>query len=202
MTIPFSNKKESEIFTKSLYDFVGKANNKNMSAYMSSENMFTLHHGNSFSSIEDNGSELKKHTVEIEFEYSDIRLYHIKQFYIFLHNIIEQMSSQLTKTLYQTLNDTCDKTGNIIDATQEKMTNSEAFLEMLKKVEFGIDKYGNILLPEIHLHPSQAKKFMNEIATQGEEYSNLVEEIKKEKSEQAIKKENERLLKFKGISYE
>jgi len=202
MTIPFSNKKESELFAKSLYDFIGKENNKKMSAYMSSENVFILHHGNSFSSTEDNESELTKHSVKVEFEYSDIRLYNIEQFYVFLHNFIEQISSQMTRTIYKTIGESCDKIGNVIDAKQEKMSNAEAFLEMLRKVELSVDKYGKVIMPQIHLHPSQSETFVKELEAQDETYHQLVENIKKEKSEQAIKKEHERLLKFEGISYE
>lgn len=202
MSIPFPNKKEAEIFTKSLNDFIFKANKQKMSAFVSTENMYTLHHGSSFSSTENNESELKKHAVNVEFEYSNIRLYKIEQFYGFITDFIEQISSQMEKTLYKTISDTCEKTGNTIDAKEKKLSNPEAFLEMLKQIEFSVDKNGNVLIPSIHLHPSQAKKFMDEIKAQGEEYSNKVEEIKKEKSEQAIKKENERLLKFEGITLE
>lgn len=202
MSIPFSNKKESEIFAKSLNEFIVKANSKKMSAYMSSENMYTLHHGSSFSSTDNNESKLTKHAVNIEFEYSNIRLYKIEQFYVFINDFIEQMSSQMTKTLFKIISDSCDKVGNTIDVKQKKLTNPEAFLEMIQKVEFSVDKNGEVLLPTIYLHPSQSQKFMEEIKTQDGEYSNKIEEIKKEKSEQAIIKENERLLKFEGITIE
>lgn len=202
MFVPFSNVKESEIFAKSLNDFIVEENNKKMSAYLSEENMYTLHHGSSFGSSGDNESKLKEHAINIEFEYNDVRLYKIEQFYMFITNFIDQMSSQMTKTLYQTISDTCEKTGNIIDAKQDAMSFPDMFLEMIKKVEFSIDKNGKVVIPEVHLHPSNAKKIMAEIESQGEEYSNLIEKIKKEKSEQAIKKENERLLKFEGITGE
>lgn len=202
MQIPFSHHKESKVFSESLQKFIAIENKKRMSAFLSTENMYVLHHGNTFSSTVNDESDLSKHSVDIEFEYADVRLYKIEQFYQFLNTIIEQMCSQMTRTLYQTISDTCDKTGNVINNVQNTMSNPEAFLEMLKKIEFNVDKNGNILMPSIHLHPSQAKKFMDEIKAQGEEYSNLIEEIKKEKSEQAIQKENERLLKFAGISFE
>ncbi len=169
---------------------------------MSAENSYTIHHGSSFGSVDNNESKLTEHTVNIEFEYSNIRLYKIEQFYLFITNFIEQMSSQMIKSMYQTLNDTCDKVGNTIDVKEKNMSNSEAFLEMIKKVEFGVDKNGKVLIPSIHLHPSQATKFMDEIKAQGKEYENLVEDITKEKSEQAIKKENERLLKYEGVTLE
>ena len=202
MSIPFLNKTESEIFAKSLNDFMVKANSKKMLAYMSSDNMYTLHHGSSFSSTDNNESELTKHAVNIEFEYSNIRLYKIEQLYVFINDFIEQMSSQMTKTLYQTLSDTCEKTGNVIDAKQEAMSFPNMFLEMIKRIEFSVDKDGKVLIPEVHLPPGNAKRFMAELESQGEEYLNLIEEIQKEKSEQAIKKENERLLKFEGVTFE
>lgn len=202
MHIPFSHHEESKIFSESLQNFIAKENNKRMSTYQSAENTYILHHGNSFSSIVDNESDLSKHSVNIEFDYSDIRLYRIEQFYIFLNTIIEEMSSQMIRTLYQTLSDTCDKTGNVIDNVQNVMSNAEAFLEMLRKVEFGVDKYGNVIMPQIHLHPSQSDKFIKELEAQDETYKNLIEEIKKEKTKQAIQKENDRLLRFEGVSLE
>ena len=174
MSVPFSDVKEYRIFAQSLNNFIFKEYNKKMSAYMSPENMYTLHHGNSFSSTEDNESKLTKHAVNIEFEYSNIRLYKIEQFYVFITDFIEQISSQMKKTLYKTLSNTCEKTGNTIDAKEKKLSNPEAFLEMIKKVEFGVDKNGKVLIPNIHLHPDQATKFMDDIKAQGEEYSKLV----------------------------
>lgn len=202
MQIPFSHHEESIIFYNSLQKFIAKKNSKKISVYLSSENTYILHHGNSFGSTADNESNLTKHSVDIEFEYSDIRLYNIEPFYIFLNTIIEQMSSQMARTIYKTIGESCDKIGNVIDNTQKTMSNAEAFLEMLRKVEFGIDKYGEVVIPQIHLHPSQSAKFIEEIQAQDEKYQQLVAEIKKEKSEQAIQKENERLLKFAGISFE
>ena len=183
MTIPFSNKKESEMFTESLNDFIFKANRKKMSAYMSTENMYTLHHGSSFGFTDNNESELTEHTVNIEFEYSNIRLYKIEQFYEFISDFIEQINSEMAKNMFKTLSDTCEKTGNIVDVKQKTITNAEAFLEMIQKVEFSVDKNGKVLVPTVYLHPSQSQKFMDELKAQGKEYTNKVEEIQKEKSE-------------------
>lgn len=202
MSTPFLYSKESEIFVESLNEFIFKINRQKMSAYMSSENMFTLHHGNSFSSIADNESALIKHTVNLDFEYSNIRLYKIEFFYRFIEDFIEQISSQMENTMFKTIGDSCDKSGNVVDTKQKIMTNPEAFLEVLQKIEFSVNKDGEVLLPTMYLHPSKSQKFMEDLKAQGEDFQNKIEEIKKEKSEQALKKEKQRLEKFEGISIE
>jgi hypothetical protein len=68
---------------------------------------------------------------------------------------------------------------------------------MLKKVEFGVDREGNVCLPEMHVAPDMAEKIVNELKSQPPEYSAEVERLKAERSEQALQKEAERKAKFK-----
>lgn len=202
MNKPFLSPKESKEFNKSVNSFISYMCDQQMLPVSSPENRYTLHHGASFSSIDNTEAALIRHSVTVEYKYEDVKNYKIEQLYNFINNFSEQMSSQMTKTIYETLGASCDKIGNTIDATQMSLSNAEAFLEMLKKIEFGVDKHGNVTMPQFHLHPSQSEKFVKELKEQDEAYNQKVEEIKQEKCAQAIKKENDRLLKFEGITLE
>lgn len=199
MNNPFLSQKESKEFNKSVNSFISDTCDKKMSLVLSPENKYTVHHGTSFNSIDNTESELTKHSVTLEYKFEDVRNYNIEQLYKFIHDLSEEMSSQMTKSIYETLGASCDKIGNTIDATQMSLSNAEAFLEMLKKIEFGVDKHGNVTMPQLHLHPSQSEKFVKDIESQPQEYHRKVEEIKQKKYAQAIQKEKQRLSKFEGI---
>jgi len=202
MKKPSLSPKESQEFNKSIDRFISDMCDQKMLLVSSPENRYTVHHGTSFNSIDNTESELTKHSVTLEYKFEDIRNYNIEQFYKFIHDLSEEMSSQMTKSIYETLGASCDKIGNTIDAMQMNLSNAEAFLEMLKKIEFGVDKYGNVIMPQLHLHPNQSEKFVKDIESQTQEYHRKVEEIKQEKCAQAIEKEKQRLSKFEGITLE
>lgn len=203
MNKPFLSPKESKEFNKSVNSFISDMCDQKMSLVSSPENRYTLHHGTSFtfSSIDNTESSLTKHSITIEYKYEDVKNYKIEQLYNFIDNFIEQMSSQMMQTIYQTIGASCDKIGNVIDVKKEKISIADAFLETLRKVEFGVDKHGKVTIPQIHIHPSQAK-FIEELQAQDETYQQLIQDIQKEKSEQAIQKEKYRLAQFEGISFE
>lgn len=66
--------------------------------------------------------------------------------------------SDMTKTMFATLSQVTDFTGNVIDGKGKGLSH-EMLLEMLEKIHIDFDQEGNPLLPSIAIHPDMAKSF-------------------------------------------
>lgn len=197
----FSYKTESKEFGKALLKMAVRAHREKISQYVSKDNMHSFKHGGGWLTVREDGTEessFKKTGVELSMDYEDIIKNDINQFFKFINNFIEGFSSQTVQGIFQTISESCDKIGNTVNQ-KEYSSSAEAFLEMLKKVEFSVNKNGQVDLPQIHVGADAANPLMKSLKEQGEEFQREVERIKNEKSEAAIKKERERLNKYKGV---
>lgn len=109
--------------------------------------------------------------------------------------IVNGLMQEFMRSMYQTIRDSTTKTGNVVDARGGGF-KAEQFIEMLEKIEFGVDRDGNVSFPEIHAGPKLLEKMLRELSTQGPEFEKKVHEITKRKSEAALEKEEERKSKF------
>ena len=200
-TITF--KQESFVFANSLNEYIINKNKEKMSHFSDDKNTYSLHHGRSMgNSNEILDSELTKHSVEVTYDINDVLEYKIETMYSFIDEISSKMSDQMKQTIYKVLNQTCEKTGNVVNAKESKKSNPELFLEMLEKIELSVNEKGEVVLPDIHLSPGMGKKFIAELEAEGEELHKKVEKLKQKKAIEAIQKEQIRLARYKGISNE
>jgi hypothetical protein len=108
-----------------------------------------------------------------------------------ISSIGEQMKNAFVRSIYQMVNEACDRSGNVVTGK----TLPESFLEALEKVEFSVDAEGNVELPQFHVGN---KDFVRILEEQPEEFGKHVEEIKQRKSKQALEKERERKNRYKA----
>ncbi|MEE2730552.1 MAG: hypothetical protein VYA55_06985 [Pseudomonadota bacterium] len=199
--MPFSYKTESKEFGKALLEMAVRAHREQISQYVSKDNMHSFQHGSSWLTVREDGTEessFKETGVELSIGYEDLIKNDINQFFQFLNTFIEGFTSQTMQGMFQTISESCDKIGNTVNQ-KEYASQAEAFLEMLKKVEFSVNENGQVELPQIHVGTGAAEHLMQSLEAQGDEFHAEVERIKQEKSEAALKKEKERLNKYKGI---
>lgn len=111
-------------------------------------------------------------------------------------SISEQMTAAQMRMLYATMSKSCDEHGQTVSAAE--MGNAAAFLAMLQKIEFGVDRDGNVSLPQIHAAPGTAKAMIADLEAQPPEFMAEVERIKAEKSEDALARERLRLSRFRS----
>jgi hypothetical protein len=109
--------------------------------------------------------------------------------------ISESMERQFAQDIYGVVGAGAERVGNVVDARQNSIP--ESFLTMLRKIEFGVDREGNVSLPQVHLGPDLHDRFMTELNSQPPEFGEEVERIKAEKSKVALAREAERKAKFK-----
>ena len=199
--MPFSYKTESKEFGKALLDMAVRAHREQIFQYVSKDNMHSFQHGRSWLTVREDGTEessFKEAGVELSLGYEGLSKNDINQFFQFFNTFVEGFTSQTMQGMFQTISESCDKIGNTVNQ-KEYASQAEAFLEMLKKIEFSVNENGQVELPQIHVGTGAAEPLMQSLEAQDEEFHAELERIKQEKSEKALTKEKERLNRYKGI---
>ncbi len=101
-----------------------------------------------------------------------------------------------SRHIYSVVGAAAEKVGNVV-SNSETGSSAQSFLQMLKKIEFSVDREGNVSLPQMHVGPDMGKKLLEELSAQPPEFSEEVERVKAERTELALHKEAERKSKFK-----
>lgn len=166
-----------------------------------SDNVFGYTHGTRWltrtneNSGNNEADEMHLHSVETNLPFQDIVDNDLDALARYRNAIVSGMMQELMRSMYQTISDSTTKTGNVVDAKGGGF-KAEQFIEMLEKIEFGVDRDGNVSFPEIHAGPELVEKMLRELSAQGPEFEKRVQEITKRKSEAALEKEEERKSKF------
>lgn len=113
-----------------------------------------------------------------------------------LNEIGASMDEQFVKAMYAMVGDAAESVGNVVDA-KEMGSIAESFLEMLRKVEIGVDRDGTVSMPQLHVHPDTWPKVQDELGRQPPEFSAEVERIQAEKAAAAFEREAMRKARFK-----
>lgn len=107
----------------------------------------------------------------------------------------EAMISSFARHMYTMVSESCDRIGNTVSA--EKKSPAETILESLERVQFGVDREGKPSLPSIHMHPEAYKAVKNDPLMNSPDFKKRLDELTKQKSEEALARESERLSRFK-----
>ena len=107
----------------------------------------------------------------------------------------DSMMQQFADLMYGTLSQACDITGNVVNA-QQQGSLSDGVLAALEKVEFGVDKDGNVHMPQIHAPPGIAERMIAELEGRPAEFKEKIERLKQQKTQEAIERESVRKAKF------
>lgn len=110
--------------------------------------------------------------------------------------INEDMERQFAQNLYGTVGAAAEKVGNVVNAG-EHVSFPHSMLEMFRKIEFGVDRDGNISMPQIHVGPAAYERIAREIQNVPPELEAEIEKVKAEKIQMAFDREAERKAKFK-----
>jgi hypothetical protein len=76
---------------------------------------------------------------------------------------------------------------------------ADAFLEALRTIEFGIKEDGSVSVPEFMASGEVLEKLHKDSAGREEELREIVESIKKEKTQEALRREESRKSRFKPV---
>ena len=186
-------------FDEAANEIIRRFLEKQRDTVIASENVISYSHGERWMAWqkddEDKTHEFQKHSHEESITFQDIIDHKISILAEYIHAMAEGVFSQFMTTLYQTLHEATERTGNVVDAKKHG-SQAEAFLEMLRKIEFGVDRYGAVSRPQIHLSPEMADKLMKDLEAQGVEFRQKVEELTAAKEAAALEREEKRKAGF------
>jgi hypothetical protein len=174
---------------------------ESMGAMISKENTETFYHGRTFVYQQDDLSthegEFRKQSTKYDLEMESILSGDLQAFPRFLETTVNDFVRQMKQLLFQRAGEAAESVGNTVDA-REHSSIADAYLEMFRKVEFGVDKAGEISRPELFLHPDTAKRLEAELSKQGPEFRQAIQTLTNQKIVDAFRRERERLSKFKS----
>lgn len=193
---PFQTTDESvKEIQKSLTTHLIKMQREMMSQVLSPQNVLGYSHGSNWKhpgNPEDNEGSMETHEAEYSIPYKRLIDGDLKLVEESLENISSSFHRQLMQSMYALIGRTCDRTGNVVSASAS--TLPEAFIQMLEKVEFGVDREGNVSLPQIH---TGTDHLISALQSQPTEFEQRVEEIVQRKTKEALEKEAQRICKFR-----
>ena len=94
--------------------------------------------------------------------------------------INEEMEKQFALNMYGVVAAGAEKVGNVVDAKADG-SFAKSMLEMFRKIELGVDRNGEISMPQIHVGPGMAQKIAKELESVPPEIEAKIEQVKAER---------------------
>jgi hypothetical protein len=198
----FVDENEIEAFDRAYVTMMRELHKRRISMYVNEDNVLHYSHGANWirsAREDDEGLQMETLSTEWSTPHQSILENDLSLITTSLRDAVESLSAQFARSIYGVVDAAAERVGNIVSDLETGST-AKSFLEMLKKIEFGVDRDGNVSLPSMHVGPGMAEKLLNELESQPPEFSEEVERIKAERTELALKKEAERKAKFKAAT--
>lgn len=171
------------------------------SRFISETNVHSFNHGTHWqshnSSDPDEVSTMQNVSNEIALEKSDIINYRIEALYELVDGLSESMSSAFMREMYSTVGRVSDANGQSVNAIGRSPV--EGFIEMLEKIEFGVNRSGEPVTPDLHMHPDAFKAFKNDPKLNDPDIKARIELLTEKKKNEALERERLRLARFRKI---
>lgn len=194
---PFPFDTESREVMQSFNKEVARRLREAQESFVDSNNMQRFIHGRTWQSHQShdpNGvSELTTHRHQISVKFEDVILGKIATVPNTLSELFQAMHESFVRSLYKTVSDACDQSGNVVNASNGM---AKAFIDMLEKVEFSVDRDGAVSLPQLHVDPGVIESIQSNKEINSPEFKAASEEIIKRKSTEALERESKRKAKF------
>lgn len=166
------------------------------------ENVAHYSHGQTWLELKPAGdavhSTFEEHSLEYGLPLGDIRSHRVKVIPEHVTSVVKGMTKQLMQMLYAKVGEGAEAVGNVVDA-KEFGSPALAFLEGLKRVQFGVDRAGNPSRPNMHLGKEAFEAFRRDAEKRGQAFQDKVDEITKQKEREAVERNKARLSRFKGL---
>jgi hypothetical protein len=135
-------------------------------------------------------------TVGEEIKTENIASNDIQAFLTFMEALAQGFYRQMKQFLFQRVGEEAASVGNVASFQDDKDL-AAAYLELMEKTEFGVDRHGNMSFTQLHLSPEMGAKMQAMLQEQGSEYHQRIAEIVEQKTAAALIREQERLAKYK-----
>lgn len=200
--ICFERPEEDAAFEASVASLLGALQDRQRKMFVSEHNVLRMNHGSNWvHSARAPEVDTSMHTISAEWliPFKDIADNDLSLIGRTLLPINETMEKQFAQNMYGMVGAAAEKVGNVVDA-QATGSLAQSLLDMLQKIELGVDREGNVTMPQMHVGPDMYKRLATELQNVPPEIEAQIESVKAEKTQLALAKEAERKAKFKGAS--
>lgn len=198
--MPFPNPKGHAAFIRSFINELSDRLKAGQAQFISAANVQTFNHGMNWqshnSSTPDDISTMQNIRNEISIKKSDLANYNTETIEHTIKELSDLMLNSFLREMYATVSRSCEASGQVVDGKGKSI--GENFIEVLEKLEFGVDRQGVPVFPEIHVGPEAYEKFKNDASMHAPEIKIQVDKISERKQQEALTRESERLAKFKA----
>ena len=192
--VPFAFTAETKDLADAIIATVARNTSAFRNEYVSPRNQQHFKHGQSWTWFrhegEDTHNELTKHETYIEVSLQDIRDHNLDVLPKFIQSMVEDMSRQFARDIYSMIEQSSDQAGTAV----KNLPFPAAFIEALRRVEFGVNWQGVPEAPTFHSSPELAAQLREKTAPSDEE---AIREIMEQKSRQALAREAQRVSRYR-----
>lgn len=168
--------------------------------FINADNVQRFTHGVAWqahnSSEPDEVTELRTHSHEISIRFDDIKNGRLAIIQEQADALTDAMHEALVRSLFATVSAGADRVGNVV---HNQGNVAASLVEMLEKIEFGVDREGNVTRPSIYVAPENLQALDPRLLTaQDPDIQARIEALTKKKTDDALSRERERREKFRG----
>lgn len=197
--VPFPDRRAGRAFSNRFQEVLSEALRRAVDEVIPPENRHTFYHGREWTQRRPDGTDVtisvEPHTTETILTLDDVIAAKLSALPEQVASIVEQMRREFMRTMYARVSASVEEVGNVVDAKGKPLT--EAFLEMLRKIQFGVNRKGEVSRPQMHMHPDVTAKFVKALEDAGEEFEAKVARLTEEKEAEALARERECVARFK-----
>ena len=197
--VPFIDPRGGRQFSEKFRSTVAEIVRDRGEELIPAENHQRFYHGRSWTMTREDGTQVRTniqgHTARGELGFTEIIQCQFSALPKLINSIATAMSDTIEKSLYIRVAEDAAAVGNTASALGRP--TPEVLLEMIRKIEFSVDRTGKISVPSIHTSPENAKRLSEEIAMAGPAFEAEMNQLMHEKEAEAIERENTRLARFK-----
>jgi hypothetical protein len=199
--LPFAEEKESKQFMKEVILLLIKEVDNRRKEFGSTENFLVFYHGKGWNYQREDKDGYKPRAGEMHLVSTGCQVA-IDRILVndmtiisdFIRKTADGMTGQIVQQLLGEITAVSKETGNTISIPKAGSL-ADAYLQMIKTTEAMVDHDGRVSLPTLH-PPELAKKLECELAQRGPEFHKEIETARKEKEQQALAREAERLARY------
>lgn len=196
--MPFPMAAECSLLEKEIQERIYMSSSGRRSDFLAPANVYRLKHGRRWktmhSSAPEEATESKLHSAEISIDLRRVVDHDISVLVEFISRFSEQLHRMFMRTMFETLEQTTQKSGNQVDARQDF---NAGFEEALKGIVFGVDRYGVPTKPQLVVGSGFAKEIQRLSTEHNPEHKARIEAITERKEADATAEEARRISNYK-----
>ncbi len=199
--LPFPEYRAASVFNERFTALVGELLRQMVAAQIPPENTHTFYHGRQWTHRRSDGADVtggvKANSAELELRFDAVVEGSLSTIAAQARAVVEQMQSNFMRMLYETVNDAVEQVGNVVDAAGKP--TPEAILEALRKIEFGVNRKGEVTRPSIHVHWDKFPAIMKALHDAGPDFESEVKRVTADKEAEALIREAARKSRFRQL---